>query len=100
MYVRVWEYEVAGEAVEGFTRAYGPQGAWARLFGLAPGYLGTDLYRGTGSEVSFVTVDRWVGEAEWRAFAAEHADRYAALDAELAALTTWERSLGEREVDG
>ena len=45
MFVVVWQFEVAEEKVTAFEAAYGPEGAWARLFCTSPDYLGTELLR-------------------------------------------------------
>jgi hypothetical protein len=86
VFVRVWEYEVPTAQVSAFMAAYGPDGGWSRLFGTAEGYLGTSLYRSTDASGRFLTVDRWRGEASWRAFLARFRPAYEALDAELAHL--------------
>ncbi len=95
MYIRVWEYRVAGRDVEAFLAAYGPDGDWARLFGGSAGYVGTELYRSTVEPDRFITVDRWDLESSWRAFLAGHGDAYAALDVGLEELTQAEHPLVE-----
>jgi heme-degrading monooxygenase HmoA len=95
MYVRVWEYEVASEHVDAFVAAYGATGEWARLFQRGRGHLGTELYRRTGDETRFITVDRWADEESWGAFLEGWAGPYQELDAVMDSLTESERSLLE-----
>ena len=45
MFVVVWQFEIAEEKVPAFEAAYGPEGAWAKLFRTSPDYLGTELLR-------------------------------------------------------
>ena len=95
VFVRVWEYDVPAARVASFVVAYGPDGDWARLFGTAVGYLGTDLYRSTDASGRFLTVDRWRDEASWRAFVARSGPAYEALDARLSPLADGGRLLLE-----
>ena len=43
----VWEYVVKEEARGQFELAYGPGGAWSKLFARCPGFRGTTLLRDT-----------------------------------------------------
>jgi heme-degrading monooxygenase HmoA len=97
MLVIVWRFRPAAGREADFRRAYGPDGAWARLFARAPGYLGTELLRDRAGGVAWITIDRWRSALEHAAFASRHADAYAALDRECAALTAHEEKLGEYE---
>jgi heme-degrading monooxygenase HmoA len=90
----MWEYRVAPEHVDAFVRAYGPDGAWVRLFRRAPGYARTELHRDRADTTRFVTVDYWESEHAWQAFRARFAAEYEALDARCAAFTTHEREIG------
>jgi heme-degrading monooxygenase HmoA len=98
MLVIVWRFRPAPGREADFRRAYGPDGAWARLFAQAPGYLGTELLRGREGD-AWVTIDRWRTALEHEAFARGHADAYAALDRECEALTVHEERIGEFESD-
>lgn len=83
MYARVWEYDVPVSSLDAFVAAYGPDGAWARLFARGPGFLGTELFRSTDLALRFLTVDRWADEEAWQTFLRSHRAAYDALDAEL-----------------
>ena len=43
MFVVVWHFEIAEENIAAFEAAYGPEGAWAKLFRSSPDYRGTEL---------------------------------------------------------
>jgi heme-degrading monooxygenase HmoA len=95
MYLRVWEYEVAVDHVDGFVAAYGPEGEWVRLFRGAQGYVGTGLFRSTDEDGRFITVDRWMDRATWLGFLQTSRQAYEALDQRLEGLATTERPLLE-----
>jgi heme-degrading monooxygenase HmoA len=100
MLVIVWRFAPASGRESEFRQAYGPDGAWARLFSRAPGYLGTELLRERGSSDGWLTIDRWRSALEHETFERRHADEYAALDARCVALTSREERIGEFEVEG
>ena len=91
MHVLLWRFRPRPGSEEEFVAAYGDDGAWARLFGMADGFLGTELMR--GSDGVYLTVDRWSSEEAWKAFRESHAARYAELDAASAPLTIEETFL-------
>jgi len=93
MYLRIWEFIPAPGREEAFERIYGPDGAWAQLFGLALGYLGTDLER--LADGSYRTTDRWEAEAAWIIFRQKHAAEYEGLDHQCEELTISERMVYE-----
>ena len=97
MYVRVWEYDVAAAKEDDFVAAYAADGDWARLFGRAEGYLGTELYRDTEPSGRFLTVDRWTSQGSWRAFLAAWGAEYARLGERLADLTVDQEALLDGE---
>jgi heme-degrading monooxygenase HmoA len=91
MYVIVWEFVARLGREAEFERAYGPRGRWARFFQGADGYLGTELWRGTGR---WLTIDRWDGEDAYERFRAARRAEYEALDREMEGLTASETRLG------
>ena len=96
MYVILWEFVVPPEKADAFIAAYKDDGAWAKLFELAKGYVGTELLRSTeaGPEPTFLTVDRWQHAEDFTRFQEQFGDEYTALDTELEGLTVSERKLG------
>ena len=88
MFARVWEYEVPADQVDSFIAAYGPTGAWARLFARGDGFARTELYRSTGSPTRFITVDRWRSQAAWQEFIDRWGLAYADLDAAMEPLAS------------
>jgi heme-degrading monooxygenase HmoA len=94
MFVVVWQFEIAEENVAAFEAAYGPQGAWAKLFRASPSYLGTELLRDAYIPATYLTIDRWASEDDFRAFRKEHDAEYESLDRSFDALTSRETRIG------
>lgn len=96
MYVIVWEFVVRPEHVSDFVTAYKSDGAWARLFARAEGYLGTELLSATGADHSskFITIDRWKTAEDFTLFQERFGTEYRRLDIQLEGLTVGERKLG------
>ncbi|HEX6083868.1 MAG TPA: antibiotic biosynthesis monooxygenase [Thermoanaerobaculia bacterium] len=93
MFTTVWKFVVRDEAIAEFERHYGAEGTWALLFRKAHGYLGTELYRGVANAGEYVTVDRWIDEAAYRAFREEYAAEYDSIDRECEELTESEEKI-------
>ena len=94
MFVVVWQFEVTEENAAAFEAAYGPDGAWARLFRNSPNYLGTELLRDAYVPLSYLTIDRWASEDDFRAFRKDHDAEYEALDRACDPLTSRETRIG------
>jgi heme-degrading monooxygenase HmoA len=90
----VWKFEIAEDKVAGFEAAYGPEGAWAKLFRTSPNYLGTELLHDAYDPGSYLTIDRWTSEEAFRAFRKEHDAEYEGLDRKCDALTSRETRVG------
>jgi len=94
MFVVVWQFEIAEEKTAAFEAAYGPEGAWAKLFRTSPNYLGTDLMRDAHIPGGYLTIDRWTSEEDFRAFRKDHDAEYESLDRSSDALTSREARIG------
>jgi heme-degrading monooxygenase HmoA len=94
MFVVVWRFEVDEENLAAFEAAYGPEGSWAQLFRTSEKYLGTELLRDAYVPGSYLTIDRWAGEEDFRAFRKDHDPQYEALDRACDALTSRETRIG------
>lgn len=92
-YVRVWSFIPHPDRLSEFEDVYGPNGAWARLFHRAPGFLGTTLLRGEDC----LTLDRWASQEAWDRFRAEFGQEYEALDRQCEGLTMAEEAIGDYE---
>lgn len=90
----VWEFIVKEEARGQFELAYGPGGAWSKLFAQYPGFRGTTLLRGTKNPRRYLTIDLWDTEAQREQMLAEHNAEYAKLDAAFSAWTESETEVG------
>ena len=94
MFVVVWQFEIAEDKVTAFEAAYGPEGAWAKLFGTSPEYRGTELLRDAYIPGLYLTMDRWESEEAFRAFRKDHDAEYEAVDRSCDALTSRETRIG------
>lgn len=92
-HVAIWEYELRPGAESAFEALYGADGGWTVLFRQHEGYLETELLKDAGTG-RCLTIDRWRSQADYAAFLATAAPRYAELDAEGDALTMAERQVG------
>lgn len=90
----VWEFVVRPGCEAAFVDRYGPDGDWARLFGRADGFLGTQLLRDRNDDRRFLTIDRWQSAEAHAAFRRHFEAEYTELDRQLEALTVSERNLG------
>lgn len=98
-HVRIWQFEPRPGAEEQFVAAYSGDGPWARLFGRADGFLGTELLSPAEPGGPWLTLDRWQSRDAFDRFQAEHGTEYRALDGQLAFLTASERFIGAFEDD-
>jgi heme-degrading monooxygenase HmoA len=80
MFVVVWQFEIAEDKIASFEAAYGPEGAWAKLFRTSTQYLGTELLRDAYVPGNYLTIDRWASEVDYRAFRKQHDQDYEVLD--------------------
>ena len=94
MFVVVWQFEISEEKIAGFEAAYGPEGAWAQLFRNSPNYLGTELLRDAYIPFTYLTIDRWASEDDFRAFRKDHDTEYEVLDRASDSLTSRETRIG------
>ena len=64
-----------------FELAYGPGGAWSKLFSRCPGFRGTTLMRDTKNPQRYLTIDLWDTVDQREQALAEHKTEYAELKA-------------------
>lgn len=94
MFVVVWQFEIADDKIAAFEAAYGPEGSWAQLFRTSPRYAGTELLRDAYIPGSYLTIDRWASEEDFRSFRRDHDKEYEQLDRACDALTAKETRVG------
>jgi heme-degrading monooxygenase HmoA len=94
MFVVVWQFEIAEDKIAAFEAAYGSDGSWAQLFRTSPSYLGTELLRDAYVPGSYLTIDRWESEEDFRAFRKAHDQDYEVLDRACDELTSRETRIG------
>ena len=89
----VCEFVVKEEARGQFELAYGPGGAWSKLFARCPGFRGTTLLRDTKNPRRYLTIDFWDTLAQREQMLAERKAEYSNLDT---AFADWTESETER----
>ncbi len=90
----VWEFVVKEEARGQFELAYGPGGAWSKLFARYPGFRGTTLLRDTKNPRRYLTIDFWDTLAQREQLLAERKAEYSNLDAAFANWTESRTEMG------
>ena len=90
----IWEFVVKEEARGQFELAYGPGGAWSKLFARSPGFRGTSILRDTKNHQRFLTIDIWDTAAQREQALSEHKTEYSDLDAAFGEWTVSEKELG------
>ena len=90
----VWEFVVKEEARGQFELAYGPGGAWSKLFAQCPGFRGTTLLRDTKNPRRYLAIDLWDTEAQREQVLAERRAEYARVDAAFGNWTESRTELG------
>jgi heme-degrading monooxygenase HmoA len=93
-HVIIWEFVVREGCERVFEKAYGPEGAWAALFGESAEHLGTELLRDATNPRRYVTIDRWRSAESFARFRDERGTEYEALDAQCEGWTEQETKIG------
>ena len=96
-FVVVWEFWVRRGAEAEFEAAYGPEGAWVRLFSGDPAYGRTELVRDAAEARRYLTMDSWETRAAYDSFRERHAEDYVVIDQICEGLTERETKIGEFE---
>ena len=90
----IWEFVVKEEAQGQFELAYGPGGAWDKLFASCQGFRGTTLLRDAKNPWRYLAIDLWDTEAQREQMLAEYKTEYAKLDAFFTDWTETKREVG------
>lgn len=97
MYVAIWEYRVKADHVADFEQIYSVNGAWAKLFRKADGFLGTELLRDPNAPRRYITIDRWDSSNHYGSFMSRWKTDYETLDTQCEGLTETESFVGKWE---
>jgi hypothetical protein len=90
----VWEFVVKDEARGQFELAYGPGGAWSKLFARCPGFRGTTLLCDTKNPRRYMAIDFWDTLAQREQILVERKSEYSNLDAAFADWTETKSEAG------
>jgi hypothetical protein len=77
----VWEIVVRDQARGQFELAFGPGGAWSKLFAKSPGFRGTTLMRDLRNSRRYLVVELWNDEAGRDKSISEQQTEYTDLEA-------------------
>jgi hypothetical protein len=91
VFAAVWEYDVDVDAAAAFEAAYGPGGAWSRLFAANAGYQATVLVADRDRSGRYLVIDLFTDEAAYRRVRHDDAERYQELSAACGSL--WRREV-------
>jgi len=90
----VWEFVVKEEARGQFELAYGPGGAWSKLFERCPGFRGTTVLRDAENPRRYLTIDLWETETQREQALAERKAEYSELEAAFGEWTESKTEVG------
>ena len=90
----IWEFVVKEEARGQFELAYGPGGAWSKLFARCPGFRGTTVLRDTKNPRRYLTIDLWETGAQREQALAERKAEYSDLEAAFGEWTESKTEVG------
>ena len=90
----VSKFIVKEEARGQFELAYGPGGAWSKLFARCPGFRGTTLLRDVKNPRRYLTIELWDTEAQRSQVLVERKEDYAHLEAMLSDWTESRTEVG------
>jgi hypothetical protein len=88
----VWEFVVKEEARGQFELAFGPGGAWSKLFSRCRGFRGTTVLRDTKNPRRYLTIDLWETGTQREQALVERKAEYSDLEA---AFGEWTESKAE-----
>ena len=77
----VWEFVVRDQVRGQFELAFGPGGAWSKLFAKSPGFRGTTLMRDLKNSRRYLVIELWNDEAGRDQSITEQQAEYADLEA-------------------
>jgi hypothetical protein len=90
----IWEFVVKEGARGQFELAYGPGGAWSKLFARSEGFRGISLLRDVRNPRRYLAVDVWDTAVLREQALAEQMAGYSSLDASLADWTEARTEVG------
>jgi len=91
----VWEFRVRSGKRREFEAAYGPDGAWVKLFRRDREYIRTDLIRDRETSRRYLTIDVWSSREAYLRFKKRNQHDYDEVDRSCASLTEVEVKIGE-----
>lgn len=90
----IWEFVVMKENQAKFELAYGPGGAWSKLFSRVRGFRGTTLLRDQTDPQRYLTIDVWDSQAQRDQMLIQHQAEYSELASRFSGWSESMRELG------
>jgi len=90
----IWEYVVKEEAQDQFRLAYGPGGAWSKLFAQCPGFQGINVLRDMKNPRRYLMIEIWKTEALRELALAKHKAEFSELEIVLDGLIESKTKIG------
>ncbi len=90
----VREFMVKQEAQGRFELAFGPGGAWSKLFAQSPGFRGTSVLRDANNPRRYLTIDLWDTVVQRDQAIQENKVAYTGLEADFGSWTESSREVG------
>lgn len=94
-FVYIWRFTIAPSMRSRFLEAYSPNGEWAQLFALDPGFIKTELLQDEEHPDRYLTIDYWTSRAARDNFQATFAEQYSELDERCESCTVAEEFVGD-----
>ena len=94
-FVYIWKYTVKEDKIYEFTKTYGEEGEWVKLFRKSSDYILTQLLNVINDPFRFITIDRWKNKEARDNFIKLHRSEYQELNERCNNLTIKEELLGE-----
>lgn len=90
----VREFIVKEEVQGHFELAFGPGGAWSKLFAQFPGFRGTTVMRDVKNPLRYLTIDLWETVEQWEQMLIEREAEYSELEITFVDWTESRKELG------
>jgi heme-degrading monooxygenase HmoA len=97
IYLYIWKFSVRPDKEAEFQMIYGSGGEWVQLFKQGIGHIQTLLVKDLDADLVYTTIDMWESESAFKAFKAEFAAEFEAIDKRCEHLTENEVLIGRFE---
>ncbi len=96
-YKIIWKFKIKPEFKDEFETVYKSDGKWTQLFQQATGYIGTELLRYIGEDLTYITIDTWMSLQDFEEFKIKWGEEYKICDQQCEKFTVSEVQIGSFE---